>query len=274
MEPGDGPGRIDRDGQIGVGPGEVVLRFADGRAVDHVDHVGVAGEHALLRVGPADRGQFDGDPGLLLPELPEVDEIALGDAIGIEEEVGRIVVVTHDAQRLRLCRQRQQQHDQQSGEEADEPVQHRQPVRVGAAARTHRIAAACGQPCTTRAGARVPLAGGCTRVVVRVNITGGRCSTQEQRSDDRCHGTPGGMRSTYMQRPAHPVDRCEQACVESTKKNRAARDANPVYLRCIKSTSSRHHGSAACPRDGTGAGRPRSISRTCGTPRWPRRSHP
>lgn len=93
---------VDVDRQPGVGRREIVERLARRRAVDHVDHVGFALLELALRLGPLHRAEPDRDPGLLLPQLPVVDQVALDLAVGVAEQVGRVVVVADDMQGVRV----------------------------------------------------------------------------------------------------------------------------------------------------------------------------
>ncbi len=93
---------VDVDRQPGVGRREVVERLAWRRAIDHVDHIGFALLELALRLGPLRRAELDRNPGLLLPQLPVVDQVALDLAVGVAKQVGRVVVVADDVQGVRV----------------------------------------------------------------------------------------------------------------------------------------------------------------------------
>ena len=93
---------VDVDRQPGVGRREVVERLAWRRAIDHVDHIGFALLELALRLGPLRRAELDRNPGLLLPQLPVVDQVALDLAVGVAEQIGRVVVVADDVQGVRV----------------------------------------------------------------------------------------------------------------------------------------------------------------------------
>lgn len=101
VDAADGVVSVDGDRQARVGLREAVQRQPLRRPEDGVDDVELAGQHALLRVGPGGGDQPDTNAGLLLPELPEVDDVALELTVGVSKDVRRVVVVGHDGDGVR-----------------------------------------------------------------------------------------------------------------------------------------------------------------------------
>ena len=93
--------RVDHDRQVGVGRREVVQRFAGRCAIDHVDHVGFARLDHPLGLGPVGGGQDGPDAGFLLPQGPEIHQVAFHLALRVAEQVRGVVIVADHVERTR-----------------------------------------------------------------------------------------------------------------------------------------------------------------------------
>ena len=121
-EPADCDIPVDSDRQVRIRLGKIVEWSPLRGLKDVFDDVGAATQQDTLRLLPLGRLQFDLDPGLTLPQLPQIDEKTVLLAVCIEKEIGRVVLVADDAQHavLSLCRQRQQQRHPDSEEKSSQ----------------------------------------------------------------------------------------------------------------------------------------------------------
>ena len=93
---------IDVNRKIHVGSREIVELPARRRLEDRVDDICLAGLYRLLCCRPFHWHEVHVDTRLLLPKLPVVDEIAVRVTLTVSKEVGRIVIVSYDTDRLGL----------------------------------------------------------------------------------------------------------------------------------------------------------------------------